>query len=530
MDPVARVKWVLARLNEVEPQTLAHASITVGKIKALILQLPHMLPSEREEVFLAFEQLVNADLRRRAGTDFLSFVRLVWPGFIEGAHLRKMAQVFQDIAEGRKRRLIVNMPPRHGKSEFTSYLFPAWFLGRFPSKKLMIATHTASLAQNFGRKIRNLIASDLYQEIFPGVELAEDSKAKGLWLTKQDGEFFAAGVGSGIAGRGADLLIMDDPYSERDALDGEYNPELWEKVWQWYLTGPRQRMQPGGAICLVHTRWSQLDMTEKLIKRADPKDKFPWTVIRFPALLPSGRQLWPEFWPLDEILALQDEIDPVYWAAQYQQDPTSDTVAIVKRSVWVPWKKSEMPEARFIITAVDTAHSKKKDSDFSALTSWAIFDHEVDGETVPCAIMIAAMRERLEYPELKMFLLGHHREYRPDMMKIEAKAAGMPLIQELGRMGLPVLSFVPTSATGDKVRRLREVTDLFKAGRIFYPDREWAREVIEEIASFPKGEHDDFVDTVSMALGFMKDGDFIRVDQLPQEEEEVDEWRVKEYY
>lgn len=531
MEPAA----VIARLKEIDPATLKKAGLTLSAVSTLTQNLHRLSLEERGEVFLKLKVLVEADLRAKASKDFLSFVRLVWPKFIEGAHFRQMARAFQDIADGKKTRLIINMPPRHGKSEFTSFLFPAWFIGRFPHKKLMIATHTASLATGFGGKIRNLMAGDLYQRIFPGVKLAEDTKAKGLWLTNHGGEFFAAGVGSAIAGRGADLFVMDDPYSEQDARSGEYNKEIWEKVWTWYQQGPRQRLQPGGAIALVHTRWSLQDMTELLLRqqadetaRTGNKPSQPWHVIRFPAILPSGRQLWPEFWPLDQIELLRDEMEPAYWVAQYQQEPTSEVIAIIKRSDWQEWK-GDMPEAVFIITAVDTAHSTDKKSDFSALTSWAVFNHEIDGVSVPCAIMIEARRERFEYPELKMFLLGVNRETRPDVMRIEAKAAGMPLIQELRRMRLPIDEFTPTSKTGDKIQRLRQVADLFKAGRVFIPDRRWAEEVVEEIAAFPRGQHDDFVDTVSMAMKFLKDGDLIPIDQ-GEEEEEVADDDVGGYY
>lgn len=529
--------WVIARLKEIDPKVLQKAGLSLSVVQNLSVKLHLMTLEERGTIFRHLEKLVEADLRRKAANDFLSFVRLVWPGFIEGAHIRQMAKAYQDIAEGRKRRLIINMPPRHSKSELTSYLFPAWFIGKFPNKKLMIATHTATLATSFGGKIRNLINTDIYQRIFPGVTLREDSKAKGLWLTNHDGEFFAAGVLSAIAGRGADLFIMDDPYSETDARNGEYNPDIWDKVWQWYMQGPRQRLQPGAAICLVHTRWSLQDMTAKLLRqqkeeqaRTGKRPVNPWHLIQFPAILPSGRPLWPEFWSLEEIEAIREEIDAPYWQAQYMQDPTSDTVAIVKRSDWKVWEKTDLPEVSFIITAVDTAHSKKKTNDFSAFTCWGVFNHEVDGEEVPCAILLEARRERYEYPELKMMLLMHHRDMRPDLMRIEAKAAGMPLIQELRRMHLPIDEFTPTAATGDKVARLRQVQSVFKKGRVFKPrDRTWANEVVEEIATFPKGEHDDFVDTVSMTMAFLLQGEFIPVDEVA-EEDDVEEAEVGSYY
>jgi len=525
-----RVARLLAGIKELDPSTLQRAGISVHTIQSLVHNLPRMTPAERGEVFVRLEKLVLEDQRSRAANDFMAFVRAVWPGFIEGHHLRKMAVAFMDIALGRKKRLIINMPPRHGKSEFTSYLFPAWYIGKFPDRKLMIATHTAELAKGFGRRIRNLMATDIYQSIFPGVTLAEDSKAQGKWNTNLGGEFYAAGVGSAIAGRGADLLIIDDPYSEQDARDGDYNPEVWEKVWTWYQQGPRQRLQPGAAIALVHTRWGKQDMTERLLEQQKKRKVAEWTVIRFPALLPSGRQLWPEFWKLEEIEALQDELDPAHWAAQYQQDPTSDIAAIIKRTAWREWR-GELPDAKFIVTTVDTAHGTDRENDFSAWTTWAVFETDIDGESQDCALMTEATRDRLDYADLKQAMLNHYRDARPDLMIIETKAAGAPLVTELRQMGLPVRGFTPTSATGNKVRRLRQVSDVFAAGRVFHPDRTWAREVIEELASFPKGQHDDFVDTISMALSFMKEGNFIRTDApLSEDVEEEVEQAAMEYY
>jgi predicted phage terminase large subunit-like protein len=524
-----RIDRLIAGVKDISPSTLKKAGITITDIQNLLINLNRLPAEEKIEVFLKLEVLVNADRREKARVKFLPFVRAVWPGFIEGAHLRKLATIFEDLAEKRSNRVIVNLPPRHGKSEFTSYLFPAWFIGRFPDRKIMIATHTATLAQGFGRKIRNLIETEEYQSIFPGTALAEDSKAQSIWRTSAGGEFFAAGVGSAIAGRGADCLIIDDPHSEQDARTGEYDPEIWEKTWQWYMQGPRQRLQPGAVIGVVHTRWNKNDMTDRLLREdVDPSRKRRWHLIRFPAILPSGNILWPEYWSREEIYNLRDELEPAYWEAQYQQNPTSEVVAIVKRSQWQLWDR-EIPSVEYIVSCFDTAHTVDKNADFSAWTTWGVFKHEIDGVEKNCVIMLEARRDRLEYPELKKAILAHHREFRPDMLRIEAKAAGTPLVQELRRMRLPVTEFTPTSATGNKIRRLRQVTDLFAEGRVFYPDRQWARDVIEEIAEFPRGQHDDFVDTVSMALDFLRQENFVREEILEEDEEEVD-LPDQEYY
>lgn len=515
MEPEA----LILRLAEVSPEVLKQAGLDLPTVRNLVLSLPRMTMDEQLEVMRAVEALVEADMVRQASSSFIPFVRQNWPKFREGAHIKRMASEFEAIASGSRRRLIINMPPRHSKSELGSVFFPAWFMGKYPDKKIMIATHTVQLAQSFGRKIRDLISSPIYQRIFPAVSLSEDTRARGLWMTNSGGEFFAAGVGSNIAGRGADLLIMDDLYSEQDALDGEHNPEVWERVWQWYLQGPRQRLQPNAAMINIQTRWSLLDISERLVMQDTSKAQ-KWHVIRFPALLPSGRQLWPEMWSLEEIQAIKEEIDPSHWEAQYQQSPTSDVVAIIKRTDWELWQ-GELPEVEMVVSALDTAHGTDKTNDFSAITTWGIFRHEIDGEEKTCALMLDAERRRAEYPDLKAWMLQHMRDQKPDLLIVEVKAAGAPLVQELRRMGLPIKEFVPTSRTGNKIRRLRQVSDLFSAGRVFHPERNWAQEVIEEIASFPRGKNDDYVDTVSMSLQFLKDGQFISTYEEIETEEDV---------
>ena len=180
------------------------------------------------------------------------FVKRMWPDFIDGAHHKRVAEKFNDIAHGRTKRVIVNMPPRHTKSEFASFLFPAWLIGRNPKLKIIQTTHNSELAMRFGRKVRNLMDTPDYKNVFVDAALHPDSKAAGRWDTNKGGEYFAAGVGSAITGRGADLLIIDDPHSEQDALSAT----AMENAYEWYTSGPRQRLQPGGKIVCVMTRWS----------------------------------------------------------------------------------------------------------------------------------------------------------------------------------------------------------------------------------------------------------------------------------
>ena len=402
-----------------------------------------------------------------------------------------MADAFERVANGDLKRLIINMPPRHTKSEFASYLFPAWFLGRYPEKKIIQTAHTAELAVGFGRKVRNLIGQEDFQQVFPGIELSSDSKAAGRWNTNKRGDYFAIGVGGAVTGKGADVLIIDDPHSEQEAALGAYNPEVYDKVYEWYTSGPRQRLQPGGSIIIVMTRWSTRDLTGKIIKSVTQREGVDdWEIIELPAIMPSGDPLWPEFWPLDQLEALKAELPVSKWSAQYQQDPTSGEGALIKREWWQEWEKDSPPACEAIIQSWDTAFLKTQRADYSACTTWGVFQHPNEsGDLQPNLILLDAYKEKLEFPELKRAAYDKYWEFEPDQMIVEAKASGSPLIFELRAMGIPVTEFTPSRGQ-DKIARVNAVSDLFASGVIWCPPTRWADEVIEECAAFPAGDRD----------------------------------------
>ena len=446
---------------------------------------------------------------------FIKFVDKVWPVFISGRHHKIMADAFERVAKGEIKRLIINMPPRHTKSEFASYLLPAWFLGKFPHKKVIQTSHTAELAVGFGRKVRNLVDSDVYKAIFPDLNLQADSKAAGRWNTSKGGDYFAIGVGGAVTGKGADLLIIDDPHSEQEAALAQINPEIYDKTYEWYTSGPRQRLQPGGSIVIVMTRWSQKDLTGQVLKSSAQRGGEEWKVIEFPAIMPSGNPLWPEFWSLQELEALKEELPASKWNAQYQQQPTSDVSAIVKREWWQIWEHDDPPHCEFTIQSWDTAFLKSERADYSACTTWGVFYRDDDtGEQQANIILLNAFKKRMEFPELKQRAFEEWKEWEPDSVIVEAKAAGSPLIFELRQMGIPVQDFVPSKGN-DKIARLNAVADLFASGRVWVPNRNWAEELVEEVAAFPSGEHDDMVDSMTQALLRYRKGGFLR---LPTDE------------
>ena len=487
---------------------------------------------DKIEILKTLNELDNRSAQKKSQDKFLQFVRTMWPEFISGRHHAKMAEAFEKVASGKIKRLIVNMPPRHTKSEFASYLLPAWFLGKFPAKKVIQTSHTAELAVGFGRKVRNLVSSDAYKTIFPTVDLQSDSKAAGRWNTNAGGDYFAIGVGGAVTGKGADLLIIDDPHSEQEAVIAETSPEVYDKVYEWYTSGPRQRLQPGGSIVIVMTRWSKRDLTGQVIKASAQHGGDDWEVIEFPAIMPEGNPLWPEFWKKEELEALQTQLPVSKWQAQYQQAPTSEEGALLKREWWNIWEDDRPPACEFIIQSWDTAFLKTSRADYSACTTWGVFYHtDPDtGKQTSNIILLDAYRKRMEFPELKVKTQEMYNEWEPDALIVEAKAAGAPLVFELRAMGIPVSEFTP-SRGNDKIARVNAVTDLFASGVIWAPDTRWAQEVIEEAASFPAGEHDDYVDSMTQALLRFRKGGFVRL-HSDEEDEEIPWWKKRKaaYY
>jgi predicted phage terminase large subunit-like protein len=439
-------------------------------------------------------------IQGKAKEDFMSFVKCVWPDFIEGAHHRVIAQKFNDLANKKINRLIVNMPPRHTKSEFASYLLPAWMVGRNPKLKIIQATHTGELAVRFGRKAKTLIDSDEYAKIFD-TRLREDSQAAGRWETAQGGEYFAAGVGGAITGRGADLLIIDDPHSEQDAM----SLNAFDNAYEWYTSGPRQRLQPGGQIVLVMTRWSKKDLTGILLKNQKEVKGDQWEVVEFPAII-DEQPVWPEYWKLDELEKVKVTLPVAKWNAQWMQKPTSEEGAIIKREWWQIWEKDELPYVDYVIQSYDTAFLKKETADYSAITTCGVF--YPDSDSKPNLILMDSIKERYEFPELRRVALDQYNYWKPDMVIIEQKASGTPLTHELRQMDIPVMTFTP-SRGNDKHVRVNTCAPLFEAGLIWAPDMKFAEEVVEECAAFPHGNHDDLVDSMTMAVMRFRLGGFL---------------------
>ena len=499
--------------------------ITPEQIQTLKNLLPTMSPEDKVRTLELLKTYDSESVQQVGKEDFLTFIDHVYPGYKVGPHHKRLAKIFEDIAAGKKRRVIVNIAPRHGKSEMISYLAPAWFLGKYPHKKIIMASHTADLAVNFGRRVRNLVGSEAYRDVFPQIELQADSKSASRWGTNFNGEYFAIGVGGALAGRGADLFIIDDPHSEQEAKTGR--PDVFLPAWEWFQSGPLQRLMPGGSIIIVMTRWSKLDLTGMIVNQmGKEEDVDQWEIVEFPAIL-NDKPLWGEFWSLEELLGKKAGMDPRYWQAQYMQNPVSEEGALIKREWWQIWEKDDPPPCEFTIMSLDAAQESNNRADYNALTTWGVFFNE---ETNNYAIILLnSIKRRMEYPDLKAMVLEEYKEWEPDVFIVEKKSNGSALYQEFRRMGVPVGEFTPGKGQ-DKIARVNAISALFQGGIVFAPDRRWAREVIEECNDFPSGTNDDLVDSTTLALMRFRQGGFIRLPSDEPEEQRYFRSKKAAYY
>tara|TARA_R110000764_G_scaffold107297_4_gene193140 strand:- start:4385 stop:5926 length:1542 start_codon:yes stop_codon:yes gene_type:complete len=502
------------------------------EVQHMLDNLDSFSDEEIAEIDKLVEELGIRKRNKTAYDDLIEFCKRMQDDYIVGRHHRILADLLMAIEAGDEDRVCVNIPPRHGKSQLVSIFFPAWFLGRNPNKKVMMVSHTTDLAVDFGRKVRNLISIDDYKEIFPTVKLAVDSKSAGRWNTNFGGEYYACGVGSALAGRGADLLLIDDPHSEQDVINGNFS--VFERAYEWYTFGARTRLMPGGSVAIIQTRWHMDDLTGRVTNdmvKNENSDQFQ--VVEFPAILdsedadgkPVQKPLWPEFFGLEALLRTKASMPSFQWNAQYQQTPTAEEASIVKREWWRIWVDDEPPKCEYIIMSLDAAAEKHNRADYTSLTTWGVFFNEE--EEMHNLILLNAIKERMEFPELKELAIREYHEWEPDAFIVEKKSSGSALYQEMRRMDLPVQEYTPHRGSGDKMARLNSVADIIKSELCWVPAKRWAEELVEEIAGFPFMSNDDQVDSTVMALLRFRQGGFIRLptdvwDDEPEYQQKAD--------
>lgn len=505
---------------------------SLAEIELMLQRLDEFSPEEQREIEQLADVLEQRKLAQSCRNDLIEFCKHMDPNYKVGKHHRRLADLLMKMERGEEDRIGVSVPPRHGKSQLVSIFFPAWYLGRNPDKKVLMVSHTADLAVDFGRKVRNIVDSPAYKAIFPTVTLAADSKSAGRWNTNMGGEYFACGVGAALAGRGAHFLIVDDPFSEQDVLNGNY--EVFDRVYEWFTYGARTRLMPQGKVAIVHTRWHPSDLIGKLGKdMVKVKNSDQYEMFEFPAIFNENtdheKALWPEFYDLEALHRTKASMPLFQWNAQFQQSPSAEEGALVKREWWKRWEADEPPRCEYLIMTLDAAAEKNNRADFTALLTWGVFSDDHLTGSASHIILLNAINVRVEFHELKELAIREYKEWAPDSFIVEKKSSGTPLFQELRRMGIPVQEFTPHRGTGDKIARINAISDIFRSGMVWYPaGHKWAEEVVEQVAAFPASEHDDMVDCVSMALARFRSGGFIRLDT--DAEDEIMRPRTAAYY
>jgi predicted phage terminase large subunit-like protein len=431
-----------------------------------------------------------------ARTDLACYAVARWPQFSLAPHHELVVSKLEAVERGDISRLMLFLPPRHGKSLPTSTLFPAWYLGRHPDRHVVLATYGQELSDYFGRQVRNLVADPLHRTIFPACILSEDSTAAHRFGTSQGGSFFAVGRGGPLTGRGAHLLIVDDPLKDSQEASSE---TIRQGLHEWFTWVAYPRLAPGGAVILIQTRWHEDDLAGRLLADSTGNQ---WEVLNLPAIAESdeyfrrkGEALWPERYDLAALERIRSMVGDRVFASLYQQKPAAAEGAIFKRAWWNTYKPPlETPFVK-VIQSWDTAFKTGAEHDYSVCTTWAV--------SANAYFLLHLWRGKAEFPEQKRMMTSLAEQWNPTEILIEDRASGQSLIQELKSSTLlPVISVKPDS---DKQSRALATTPVIESGKVFLPENApWVQDFLDEMSSFPNGLHDDIVDSVSQALNHLR--------------------------
>ena len=466
------------------------------------------IPESTEAKIAKLQQLVfqvkEIEKCSEARDSLLSYAQLQMEDYKTPPHIRLLAEKLEAVERGDIRRLAIFMPPRHGKSILTSEFFPAWYMGRNPDKFIICSTYAQDLADDFGRKVRNQLQDKYYLDLFPNAKLSTDSASVRRFHTSMGGVYYAVGAGSAITGRGAHLLLIDDPVKGREEADSQ---AMRKNLLDWYQATAYTRLMPNGSVILIQTRWHEDDLAGWILKETGHEG---WDIVEFPAILnepaaemlglKKGDPLWKESYPIERLEEIKKTIGTREWTSLYNQTPSIEEGNVIKRWWWKTWKKEDLPNIEYKIQSWDTAYTVSETSDYSACTTWGVFN----GEGGYNLILLNSYRERLTFPELKNTAVHLYNEHQPDLVLVEAKASGLSLVQELMRTGLPITPFNPRRM--DKLARVHSVAPLFESGRIWAPDTDETEAVVSQCAGFPNTKNDDLVDSTTQALIRLRKG------------------------
>lgn len=414
-----------------------------------------------------------------ARSSLLGFTEYTLPQYQRAAHHELIAEKLEAVERGEIDRLMIFMPPRHGKSELASKRFPAWCLGRNPKRQIIAASYNSDLASDFGRNVRNITAEPEFSQVFPGVSLAPDSQAANRFNTNAKGTYVAAGVGTAVTGRGADIALIDDPFKDREEADSERRREL---VWDWYRSTLFTRLMPGGAIVLIQTRWHEDDLAGRLLEQEPDQ----WEVLELPALHPERGALWPEWYDEDTLERIKETIGPREWSALYQQQPQPDEGTFFQRDWFKTWEK--LPSVRYYGTS-DYAVTDGG-GDYTVLTIWGIGS---DGDIY----RVEQWKKQSASDEWIEAQLDLVAKYKPLAFFGEGgviQKAVEPMLKRRMRERKTHCRLEWLPSVSDKPTRARSFQAMAATGRVHFEQGA----DLSEFLVFPAGKHDDEVDTASL--------------------------------
>jgi len=425
--------------------------------------------------------------RRKARAGLLAFAEYTNPAYIPAPHHALIAAKLEAVERGEIKRLMITMPPRHGKSELASRRFPAWYIGRNPGKQIIAASYNSDLASDFGREVRNIVSSPEYSKLF-GTALAADSQAANRWHTDAGGMYVAAGVGTAITGRGADILLIDDPFKDREEADSEIRRG---RVWDWYTSTAYTRLMPGGAVVIINTRWHDDDLSGRLL--ADMQGGGDqWDVLSLPAIRPDGSALWPEWYPLERLEQIRSVLPARDWNSLYQQNPIPDDGDYFK-SDWLN-DYDQLPDGLSVYGASDYAVTDGG-GDY---TEHGVFGIDTAGNVYVLDWWRGQTSSDVWIERKCDLILSHspvcwfgeagpiRRAVEPFMMRRMQERNAICRIEWL-------------ASIADKEARARSIQGLASMGRLYFPkNAPWKGDVQAQMLRFPAGKHDDAVDVFSL--------------------------------